>query len=263
MNEQLLLISSDPSAGATNKSSDGSSFDLQFDTPLELTGNPTMKVISANAWYVFPNVKTGVNDKITIRYGTSDVGVITIPQGLYDIDLLNNAIEREIQQTAIADGVGNDSLTFVADNATQKVTLEIRSTINIEIRWGDTSETTMGALFGFNAITSYNTVTHGNSHHFEGANQAQMSPLNSLQLHCSAARGSIANGKSGSSTIAAIEIDASPGHQILYRPFFAPKVSASSLKSKTSVMRFSLTDQSGNPVNTQGEYYQAQLLLEW
>ena len=263
MNELLILVSSDPSAGAQGRSSDGSSFDLVFDTPIQIDGNPTMKVISANAWYVFPNVKAGVNDKITIRYGASDVGVITIPQGLYDIDLLNAAIEREIQQTAIADGVGNDSLTFVADNATQKVTLEIRSTINIEIRWGDTSETTMGSLFGFDATTSFNAVTHGDSHHFESANQAAMSPLNSLQLHCSAASGSIANGKSNSSVIAAIEIDASPGHQILYRPYFAPRVSAQSLKTRTSQMRFTLTDQAGLPVGTQGEYFAAQVLIEW
>ena len=56
---EAFIISSAVENGATNKSSDGSSFELQFTRPLFLPSNAynaKLEVIQANIWNKSPNI---------------------------------------------------------------------------------------------------------------------------------------------------------------------------------------------------------------
>ena len=66
MKEMLLIVNS---KDGRNKSADGSSFDVVFDTPISTGGTPHLKVLSSSIWYTFHNVITASNDTLVIRYG--------------------------------------------------------------------------------------------------------------------------------------------------------------------------------------------------
>ena len=102
---QELLILADSSRGS-NLSADGSSFDLVFDTPIRVDGSsPTLRLLSANIWYSFPNVAPG-NDLLVVNYGSSDSISVSLPKGLYGLDELNSAIEYAVVQDATPWGRG-------------------------------------------------------------------------------------------------------------------------------------------------------------
>lgn len=275
MHEQLIIASSDPAVGAQARSQDGSSFDLVFDTPIE-TGqntNPTIRLISAEIWYTMHNVTTA-NNQLVIKYSdnTGDIiSVLSIPPGLYGLLEINLALERELEQASITHHIGTNSLVFQADNATGKCVLTLSSEnrpvnlgnpiTNLNVAFSD-SRSTLRNLLGFDAEDV--TLTSPNAKDlYEASNVANLAPISSLQLHCSAARGAIVHGSSASSCIASIALDASPGHQILHRPFHTPRIRANLLRNKCSRIRFTLTDQNGVPVDTNSEYYTCTLLLEW
>ncbi len=96
MPETLILANS---KDAKNVSADGSSFDVIFDVPIKTEGVPHLKVLSSTIWYTFPNVKTGVNDELVIKYGNglTSTAYLTIPQGLYGITELNSVVQHQIE----------------------------------------------------------------------------------------------------------------------------------------------------------------------
>ena len=282
MQETLIIVNSDPKAGSKNLTDDGSSFYVDFSERLETSGNPTIKVLSASIWFNFPNIKTGINDTLTIRFGNDGSTVtaftnsvtITLPQGLYDIDHFSSAVSEAIHDSQYGSELGTDSVIFTPNYATSKaqVTLSIENLLDsstasfipnyIEV---DFQNSSVAPLLGFTQNARF-TVAYGapiKSDTFESQTIADMAPVSSLIIKCSAARGSIINGNMQSDTIAAIPILAEVGHQILYSPFQTPRTSCAAFKNGVNQMRMSLCDQNGNPVNTNGEYWSAALLLEW
>ena len=66
----VLFVSSAVAAGAKNMSADGSSFDIQFDTPLQMSsGTPTIRCLQATLFYSFPNI-TSDNNGLHISWTT-------------------------------------------------------------------------------------------------------------------------------------------------------------------------------------------------
>jgi len=67
--EISFIVSSDPDAGASNISSDGSQFEVQLDDGLQIPRdalNVNVRVEEATIWWVIPNIITGQNDKVYI-----------------------------------------------------------------------------------------------------------------------------------------------------------------------------------------------------
>ena len=102
--EVSLLVTSDPAQGATNVSADGSSFEIQLDTPLSVPRDALsthVAVEEATIWWSVPNVITDENDTFYI-FGDDDTLPVPVPQlftvviaqGLYDLVGLNNALGR-------------------------------------------------------------------------------------------------------------------------------------------------------------------------
>lgn len=76
--EISLLVSSDPDAGASNRSADGSYFEIQLQDGLSIPKdalNINIAVEEASVWWVVPNIKEGVNDKLYIT-GPEEASVV-------------------------------------------------------------------------------------------------------------------------------------------------------------------------------------------
>jgi hypothetical protein len=75
-NEINLIVSSDPQAGAFNRSADGSYFEIKLeDNGIQIPSSATqcyLSVEESTVWWTIPNVITGVNDKVYI-YGPSAI----------------------------------------------------------------------------------------------------------------------------------------------------------------------------------------------
>ena len=138
MPETLIIANS---KDARNVSADGSEFDVVFDVPIRTDGDPHIKVLSSTIWYTFPNVKTGVNDQLVIKYGNglTNTAYLTIPQGLYGITELDAAVQHQIESQGLASqsNLASKSVLVIGANyATGQASL----TINI-----DTSQPTFTA----------------------------------------------------------------------------------------------------------------------
>jgi hypothetical protein len=265
MPETLIVVNS---KDGSNRSADGSSYDVVFDAPIKAAfGTPHLKVLSSTIWYTFPNVKTGSNELI-IRHGAGLTlySSLVIPQGLYSIGELNSAIQHQIGSQGLA-GFLSDTIAIAPNYATGRATVTLTiptsmPTQHIEIDWGNSS---LAPLLGFTTAVSLDAASGNYTATFFGDDIASLSPVASLQIHCSVARGSVVSGKTDSAVLASIQIDARPGFQILYNPVQAPRVLAPEFGFSSGVrsMRMRLTDQDGNALNTQNESWTATLLLEW
>jgi hypothetical protein len=67
--ELSLLVSSDPSNGAVNRTADGSSFEIQLQDGLQIPKDAlsvNVSVEESTVWWTIPNILTGINDKLYI-----------------------------------------------------------------------------------------------------------------------------------------------------------------------------------------------------
>ena len=156
--EISMIVSSDPNAGAKNKSSDGSYFEVQLQDGLKVPKdalNVNVSVEEATVWWVVPNIITGENDKMYITGpDTADVVqnyTITIPQGLYDLSGLNQAVLRDLEnQGAKIDP--EPVITMTPDEATQKVEIRFNyNTVSVDFTQNDT----------FRAIVGFDNLVYG------------------------------------------------------------------------------------------------------
>jgi hypothetical protein len=266
MPELVLFVSSAIAAGAKNKSADGSSFDIQFDTPLQMpSSTPTIRCLQATLFYSFPNI-TSANNGLRISW-TTGTGLnvtsfsyqITFARGLYSVDDLNHVIRREL----LSQDLAPDTMVLVADNATQTVGVQIRCPDTI----GSFTAEFTHALSTINQLLKFTkdkstTLALGERVLMADA-EAEFAPCSSVLLHCSLASGSFINGAGAQDVIASIALDASPGNQIMFQPQVAPRIAAPALKSSTATCRINITDQDGTPLDTMSEDFQATLLIEY
>jgi hypothetical protein len=355
--EISFVVSSDPDAGAVNRSADGSYFEVQLDDGLQIPKdalNVNVRVEEASIWWVVPNIITGQNDKmyitgedasittsyssmgfdplntfsltngiadilqatgpplptgafivgdiITIETGTlagssftitninadqanqmnyqvvpSDenlaVGnfsfsrtrpglpnnyVITIPQGLYDLSGLNQAVQRELENAGAR--IDPDPLlVFSPDDATQKVELRINyDNVSIDFTQPDTPRVILG----------FNSEVYGP---FPSApieilapNIAEFNQVNYFLIHSDLVSKGIRFNNRYNQTISQVLIDVAPGSQIVSKPFNPAKSNAMELAgAKRTNLRFYITDDKQRTVNTNGEYWTARIVIDY
>ena len=269
MPETVLFVSSAISAGARNKSADGSSFDISFDQPLTVTGTPSVRCLQSTVFYTSPNV-TAANNGLRISWFSLDTvnpttvhnfhHQITFARGLYSVDDLNAVLRREL----LSQGLASDTFQLVADNATQRVGARINAPDNID---GFTAEfghvdSTINTLLKFTKDEGASRVQGERVLMADGA-EAEFAPCSSILLHCSLASGPYLNGAGAQDVIASIALDATPGSQIMFMPQVSPRILAPALLSNVATARISITDQDGGALDTMGEDFQATLLIEW
>ena len=263
--EISMIVSSDPNAGAINRSADGSYFEIQLQDGLQIPKealNINISVEESTVWWVIPNIITGQNDKMYITGpDTSDVVqnyVLTIPQGLYDLSGLNQAILRELElQGAKIDP--EPLITLSPDEATQKVEVRFNyDTVSINFIPTDTPRIIIGfdgTVYGPYAGAPFTVLAPG---------LAQFNQVNSFLIHSDLTSRGIRFNNAYNQTISNVIIDVSPGSQIVSRPFNPAKINSPELAgAKRSNIRMWLTDDSNRRVNTNGEYWTARLVIHY
>jgi hypothetical protein len=355
--EISLVVSSDPDAGAVNRSADGSYFEIQLDDGLQIPKealNVNVRVEEATIWWVVPNIITGQNDKIYItgedapvitsyetmgfdanntmsltgaifdilqstggplpvgsflvgdtinvesgalagssfvitninadqanqinfdvnptssnqtvgnwtfsrtRQGTPNNYVITIPQGLYDLSGLNQAIQRDLENL----GARTDPeplISFTPDAATQKVEMRINyDDVTVDFSQPDTPR----LILGFDS-TIYGTYPSAPIE-ILAPNIAQFNQINYFLVHSDLVNKGIRFNNRYNQTISQVLIDVAPGSQIIHKPFNPAKSNAMELAgAKRNVIRFYITDDKQRQVNTNGEYWTCRIVIDY
>lgn len=250
-----LLASSDTDAGAENVSSDGSQFSITLSNPIQIPRNainPRVSVEKATIWWTILNIEEGVNDTFYVNHSSTDY-TVTIEPGLYDITGLNTALTRGLNNEEFT-----STITLTGDNNTQKSILTIADTaVTVDFTQSDTFR----ELLGFDSQTIVSTVADES---FTSDNVANFSSIGSFLIHSDLTDKGIIINNRYSQAVAQVLIDVSPGSQIVYEPYrpstTAAKMLAGSLKQN---IRFWLTDQNGNAVNTNEESWTALMRIQY
>jgi hypothetical protein len=264
--ETNMIASSDPDAGAINISADGSRFEIQLQDAIQLPAeaiNVQIAVEEATVWWVVPNINTGVNDKmyITVPRASDDAltaYVITIPQGLYDLSGLNQAIARELSNAGAKIDPSNTVL-LTADEATQKVEIVLNYLgSQIDFTQPDTPREILGfdsQIVGPSVIAPYTQIAD---------NVAGFNTVNYFLIHSDLTNKGIRFNNNYNQTISQVLIDVPPGSQIVSRPFNPARINAQELAgAKRTNIRFWLTDDKDRPVNTNGEYFTCRVVIKY
>ena len=269
--EISLIVSSDPDAGAINRSSDGSQFEIQLDgegiqIPKDAI-NVNVSVEESTVWWVVPNIIEGQNNRMYI-FGDNDSGgtelfTIEIPQGLYDLSGLNQAILSELETAGAktVDGGGNPLplISLTADDATQKVRLRFNyPNVYVDFNPNDTPR----EILGFDA-TQYGPYPAAPLS-ILAPNTAQFNQVNYFLIHSDLVNKGIRFNNTYNQTIAQVLINVAPGSQIVSTPFNPARCNGQELAgSKRTNLRFWLTDDKQRPVNTNGEYFTARIVIHY
>ena len=271
--EISIIVSSDPSQGALNRSQDGSAFEINLDgegiqIPRDAI-NVNVSVQESTIWWSIPNIITGENDKIFV-YGDDDSQVptaslftVTIPQGLYDLSGLNQALQSELEsqgaRTVDNNGAPLPLISLTADDATQKVRIRFNYT-NVYVDFNQ-SQT-------FRDILGYSALQYGpynNAPLFVLApDTAQFNQINYFLIHSDIVSKGIRFNNKYNQTISQVLIDVAPGSQIVSTPFNPAHSNAQELAGSTrNSMRFWLTDDKQRSLNTNNEYWTARILIHY
>jgi len=258
-----LIVSSDPSAGAFNRSADGAYFEIKLeDNGIQIPSSATqcyLSVEEATVWWTIPNVITGVNDRVFIQGppGTTSYPV-TLPQGLYDLTALNNAIENQLENLG-ASSVPEPIISLSADTASQRVIIRFPfTTSRVDFTQPNTIRDIVGfpsAIFGPYGDAPKNII---------GSVTPAFNTVNYFLLHSDLTNLGLRFNSEYSQVVSQILIDKPPGSQILHRPFNPARISCPELIGATrSSIRVWLTNDQNVRVNTNGEYYSARFKIEY
>jgi hypothetical protein len=122
------------SSQGSNRSADGSSFEVRLNPPLRIPREAKHTRVycnQASAVYSFPNVTSAANTlrlrMETIEHALLDY-VLTIPPGLYaNLDDLTVALSTSADNQGLVPNFVGDNLTIAANRATSRVTLTVNA----------------------------------------------------------------------------------------------------------------------------------------
>lgn len=260
-----IIVSSDVLNGAKNKSSDGSYFEIHLQEAIEIPKEAlsvSLSMQTATIWWNIHNVITGVNDKLYIT-GPNTVDVVspfvlTLPSGLYDLNGINQAILRELENAG-AKIEPTSLIVLSADESIQKVEVRFNyTTVSIDFTPDDT----------FRDIIGFNTGIVGP---FLDApfvrladNVAGFNTTNYFLVHCDLTSTGIRVNDKFTQTIGQVQINTPPGSLINYTPYHVPVISVNELiGSKKNIVRMWLTNDQNLRVNTENENWSAQLVIKY
>ena len=267
-------ISSDPALGALSKSADGSSFSINLNE--NGLGIPrraqsvTLEVLGAEMWYNTSNITTR-NNQIGITSG-GITRIVSIEPGLYSIDTLQGGFERAIKATLdtvlinslfyLVNNVSTCYITFVGNQALNKVEINITTTVSNTINLDFTINNSMAGLLGFDntfyQITPNTTIT------LIGLNTPVFNSFNYYLIQSNMVSNGIRINATYQNIIAKIKVTCSPNQQNIYDPVnpvvnLTPELAGDVRKQ----FRFTLLDSNLNFVDTKGELWSATLRLTY
>ena len=184
--------------------------------------------------------------------------VITLPQGLYDLNLMNNAIATQLENA----GASSDSepvISLSADIASQRVQIRFPfPSSSVDFTQSDTFRGILGFNSGVYGPYSTAPITQ------TAQNTASFNQVNYFLLHSDLCSRGIRFNNQYTQVVSQILITASPGSQIVSTPFNPAKINTNELIGATrSSIRVWITDDQNRRINTNGEYFSARLKLQY
>lgn len=249
-----IILSSSTGSGAINKSSDGSSFQVTLEKGLIIpTSAKYCWVVcqSAQIWNTSPNISDNNN---RVLYTDPDVGTITIviPQGLYDISLLNAEINRQIDEA----GGMDDAFVIIANDATQKTIIKLKSIGSVV---DFTTPQSINDLLGFDSVVLTSTAE---DELFDSQNVASFNNIDYFIIHTDLITHGIRINNKYSQSVAQVLISAPTGSLIVYQPQNPPEIPSNELiGNKKNIINVWLTDQDNKRVDTAKENYSMRLMI--
>ena len=276
MNRQKLLIkreipivvSSNPSLGAINLSSNVNSFDafrVDLEQPIAVPRNAQnceLKVLSSSIWANEPNIITGFNDTLRVT-GPDTFDVITIfdiviPQGSYSVSELNQRIQIELSNAG-AKTSPDPLVAITPDESTQKIDLRAFYTgVIIDF----TQPNSCWEILGFTASTVLIAGFAGES--FLAPNEAGFNVINYYLISSNLVSQGLRFNNTYRQIINQTNIDVRPNSQIVSEPFNPSTISCPELIGQVrSNFDIRLLKDDFTPANTRGEYFSVRLELSY
>ena len=243
-----------------NLSADGSAFNVSFSPPIIIPhdANPIVRLYQASIPYVFPNIKTGVNDSLVVEKltaGTNSVvstATLTLEQGLYALTDMQHRFDFFFTHN----GFDDVTVSLTGVPATQRIHLDFRSTtFDYKLKFASTTNT-FGPIMGF---TSDVTFLQANSPHVHRSEStAKFNQVTSVLVKCSLSAGVYLFGDRGSSALASVPLaEATPGTVFSYRPFNLLEIQAPHLRGATiSNTHIEIQSQDEQHLDLMSEFYQ-------
>lgn len=254
-------VSSDPNLGARNVGNNGSTFEVLFNPALtvpEEAVNVKVSVERATVWYTFPNISASLgNNKFYVNEGATNY-ILTIPDGLYSLDQLEQSIVNEGTNAGITNSP-NPFIQLTGNQATQRVEITFGYD-NISVDWNaDSPYVILGFTQGTTTgPTSALPVPPADplDYQYTADTVAGFNQVNEIFIKSDLVNDGIPLNNKFDGVLTNIQLDVPPGSQQTYQPFRPLYCSGESLKSASrSNVRFFLTDEEGNFLDTASEYY--------
>jgi hypothetical protein len=254
-------VSSDPALGARNVQNNGSTFEVLFNPAITVPKeamNVKVSVERATTWYTYPNISASQgNNKFYVNEGVTPY-VLTIPDGLYSLDQLSQTIINEGTNAGITNSP-NPFIQLTGNEATQRVEITFGYD-NISVDWNSDSPY---VILGFTQGTTTGPTSSlpippadPLDYQYTADTVAGFNQVNEVFIKSDLVNDGIPLNNKFDGVLTNIQISVPPGSQQTYQPFRPLYCSGESLKSASrSNVRFYLTDENGNFLDTAGEYY--------
>ena len=249
---------------ASSRSGNGSEFTVNFQPALAIPANSrnvTVSMVQGTIWWTIPNF---VNCIIQLFIFT-DLGevplTVNIPKGLYNYKQINVLISNALQDSDYA----RDVVQFVENGATSSIDLSF--TIPAALLFPAAS---CWKQFGYSPNVRYQYVSPLDATYrskFVRAPQtASFDTIQYLTVGTSLVNaGFRLNGGAYKGIIANVIVNAAPGYQITVAPSNPLEIPTSSFETPGGLERatFTLMDQDGYPVDTNGEAWTLLLRIRY
>ena len=190
-------------------SSDKTNFNTRFNPKLELDEKKKYEIALVNleTYYSFPNIDETNNTFVYSPDNANSWEKIKIPEGSYEIDDINDAIQHEMKKRTHYDEINEDYYINIAPNTnTLKSVLILEKGYQVDFN----HQNSLAKVLGFTG-TKYTEGFH------ESENVVDILRINSILVNIDIISGSYVNGTT-KSTIYSFFPDVSPGYKIIESP---------------------------------------------
>ena len=190
-------------------SSDKTNFNTRFNPKLELDEKKKYEIALVNleTYYSFPNIDETNNTFVYSPDNGNSWEKIKIPEGSYEIDDINDAIQHEMKKRTHYDDINEDYYINIAPNTnTLKSVLILEKGYQVDFN----HQNSLAKVLGFTGA-KYTEGFH------ESENVVDILRINSILVNIDIISGSYVNGTT-KSTIYSFFPDVSPGYKIIESP---------------------------------------------
>lgn len=222
-------------------SDDSTIFKTKFNPPIQLNKKKSyeMSLVNLETYYSIPNISSKNN---TFKYspdGGANWSTITIPTGSYDIEDINDVIQREMKANGHWDAANEEYYVSISANPnTLKAILNVENNYQVNFKHGNSLRKLLG--FGSKIYSASQ----------ESERVVDILSINSILVNTNITSGSYVNG-TNKPTIYSFFPNVSPGHKIVEHPknlIYLP-ISLHVIHS----LQVTLTDQNFDILDLRGE----------